>query len=433
MTQFEDKRSRQHFDVLLLAATYALMLMGVVAIAVATFNPDVSADLPLLNRILASESGSWQSIFVIASLVVVWFIVSVPYEHFKNYAELYYVGIVGLLLVVLVTTSAIREVKAWMQLSLGRMLQPSEFAKLTLILMLSKELQRSPKPMGNLRSVMRIGLITLLPAGITVMQGETGTVLVLGGIAYLLLFFGGVDWKWIAGIGITIALGIAAIFAYGIIGGATDYRLLRILSFLDPYAYDLDAGYQSLRSQQAIGSGGLTGVGLFVPGSMSQLNFVPEDWTDFIFATIGEAVGFVGCTLIVALLLFIILRMLYLSRYTYDKFGRLVIIGVMAMLFLHTLQNIAMTVGLMPITGIPLPFLSYGGSNLLTNVIGISMVLNVTRNRSAVLPAYTLMAGAALRKRGRRKKPIYVNASQSSPRLSRRAGRGGRRAAPGKA
>lgn len=194
---------------------------------------------------------------------------------------------------------------------------------------------------------------------------------------------------------------------------SSDFRLLRILSFIDPYAYDKNAGYQSLGSQQAIGAGGMTGVGLFVPGSMSQLNYVPEDWTDFVFSTIGEAVGFIGSVIIILLFLFMILRMLYLSRYTYDKFGRLVIIGVMAMVFLHVFQNIAMTVGLMPITGIPLPFLSYGGSNLLTNVIGISLVLNITKNRTAAMSSYQVPVGEVLRgSRRKLRKRIYVNASQ---------------------
>jgi rod shape determining protein RodA len=418
MISFEDKRSRPHFDFLLLIAVYLMMIFGVLFISVATYDPSVSADLPLLNRILASNTGSWQAIFVVASLVVVWFIVSIPYEHFKTYAPLYYGGIITFLLVVLITSSAIREVKAWFQLSLGRMLQPSEFAKLTLILMLAKELSQTEKPMGTFRSVFRIGVFSLLPAGITFLQGETGTVLVILGVTFLMLFFGGVDWKWILGIGLAAVLGIAAIFAYGIIGGGDDYRLLRILSFLDPYAYDLDAGYQSLRSQQAIGAGGATGVGLFVAGSMSQLNFVPEDWTDFIFSTIGEAVGFIGSALVVMVFFFIILRMLYLSRFTYDKFGRMVIIGVMGMLFLHAFQNIAMTLGLMPITGIPLPFLSYGGSNLLTNVIGVSMVLNVTRNRAAAMPVYNVPAGTVLRNRRKAKKPVYVNASEDKELLS---------------
>ena len=115
---------------------------------------------------------------------------------------------------------------------------------------------------------------------------------------------------------------------------------------------------------------------------MSQLNYVPADWTDFIFATIGEAWGFIGCSIIILVYFAIVLRMLYLARYTTDKFGMLVIIGVMGMLLFHIFENIGMTLGLMPITGIPLPFLSYGGSNMTTNMGGIGLVLNVTRNRS---------------------------------------------------
>lgn len=423
MSSIEDKRTRAHFDFTLLITMYVLMFMGVLAIAVATFDPSKSTDVPLLNRILNSSTGSWQAIFMVASPAMVWFIVSIPYEHFKTFAPVYYIITTAFLVVVLITSSAIREVKAWFQLSLGRMLQPSEFAKLTLILMFAKELSQTEKPMTTFKSVMRIGFIIGLPAATTYLQGETGSVLILGGIAYLMLYFGGVDWKWMLGIGAVLVLGIAGIFAYGIIGGSTSYKLLRILSFLDPYAYDLDAGYQSLRSQQAIGAGGVSGLGLFVPGSLSQLNFVPEDWTDFVFSTIGEAVGFIGCTIIVLIFLFLILRMLYLSRFTSDKFGRLIIIGVMSMLFLHVFQNIGMTLGLMPITGIPLPFLSYGGSNLLTNVIGISLVLNVTRNRGATLTNYHVPATATLR--GKRKKVdhIYVNTSQEEGLRRRRAKR----------
>lgn len=413
MNTYEDKRSRPHFDFLLLTAMLILMVMGVIAISVATFDPSVSEDIPLLNRIINSNTGSWQAIFTIASLAVVWFVISIPFEHFKPFAPVYYGAILVLLTVVLITSSAIREVRAWFQLTLGRMLQPSEFAKLTLILMLAKELSQKEKPMNTLRSAARIGFLALMPAAITFFQGETGSVLILLGISFLMLFFGGVDWKWILAVGIIAILGVAGILAYGIISGSSDFRLLRILSFIDPYAYDKNAGYQSLGSQQAIGAGGMTGVGLFVPGSMSQLNYVPEDWTDFVFSTIGEAVGFIGSVIIILLFLFMILRMLYLSRYTYDKFGRLVIIGVMAMVFLHVFQNIAMTVGLMPITGIPLPFLSYGGSNLLTNVIGISLVLNITKNRTAAMSSYQVPVGEVLRgSRRKLRKRIYVNASQ---------------------
>jgi len=347
----------------------------------------------------------------------------VPYEHFKTFAPVYFLGTAILLLVVMVTATAIRGVQAWLQFEqLGRMLQPSEFAKITLILMLAKEFSLPEKPLGSLRSILRVGTFTLFPAAMTYLSGETGSVIIMLGVAYLMLYFGGADWKWVLVITSVIVLGVAGIFAYGIIGGSSDYRLLRILAFLDPHAYNLDEGLQLLRSQEAIGSGGISGVGLFVPGSMSQLNFIPEDWTDFIFATIGEAVGFIGTLIIVLLFAFMILRMLYLSRFTYDKFGRLVIIGVMSMIFLHVFQNVAMTIGLMPITGIPLPFLSYGGSNLLTNVIGISLVLNVTRNRTSSTPSYNLPAGSVVRSsRRRRKSPIYVNKSRERGlRLSRR-------------
>lgn len=413
MSIIEDKRSRPFFDFWLLIVTYLLMMMGVLAISVATFDPSVSLDLPLLNRILASSTGSWQAIFVVASPAAVWFIVSVPYEHFKTFSPVYFLATTILLLVVMVTASAIRGVQAWIQFEqLGRMLQPSEFAKITLILMLAKEFSLPEKPLGSLRSLLRVGTFVLFPAALTYLSNETGSVLIMLGIAYLMLYFGGADWKWMLVITTVVLLGVAAIFAYGIIGGSNDFRLMRILAFLDPHAYSLDAGLQLLRSQEAIGSGGLTGVGLFVPGSMSQLNFVPEDWTDFVFATVGEAVGFIGTTIIVLLFLFLILRMLYLSRFTYDKFGRQVIIGVMALMFFHVFQNIAMTIGLMPITGIPLPFISYGGSNLLTNVIGVSLVLNVTNNRRATMSEYELPAGSTMRKRRRKRASIFVNMTQ---------------------
>jgi rod shape determining protein RodA len=164
--------------------------------------------------------------------------------------------------------------------------------------------------------------------------------------------------------------------------GSDDYRLARIMAFINPELSPADDAYQQLQSMMAIGSGGVHGIGMFVDGALSQLNYVPADWTDFIYSTIGEAWGFLGCGLVLILYLLIILRMLYLARFTYDKFGMLIIIGVLGMLLFHVFENIGMTLGLMPITGIPLPFLSYGGSNMTTNMGGIALVLNVTKNRS---------------------------------------------------
>lgn len=204
------------------------------------------------------------------------------------------------------------------------------------------------------------------------------------------MYFGGMRLKLMGG---AIALGVAALallYGYLMATGADNYRLERILSFIDPTLVDESAVYQVTNSKIAIGSGGLNGRGMFVQGAFSQLDYVPEDWTDFIFSTIGEAFGFVGCALVILVYLLIILRMLYLARYTMDRFGQMVIIGVMAMLLFHVFENVGMTTGLMPVTGIPLPFLSYGGSNLVTNMAGIGLVLNVIKNRSV-----TMMPGIA--------------------------------------
>ena len=162
MMIFEDKRTRPHFDFLLLILMYALMIFGVLAISIATYDPSVQAD-SLLNHILNSNTGSWQAIFVIASPAIVWFVVSVPYEHFRTYSMLYYAGIMLLLFAVLMVSTAIRAVKGWFEVGLGRMLQPSEFAKLTLIMMLARELAITEKPMGNFRSFVRIAMLTLIP------------------------------------------------------------------------------------------------------------------------------------------------------------------------------------------------------------------------------------------------------------------------------
>ena len=167
---------------------------------------------------------------------------------------------------------------------------------------------------------------------------------------------------------------------------------MRIRVVLDHSLDPMNKGWNQARSLLAVRSGGLTGEG-YLHGLLTQnpsKNFLPERYTDFIFSTIGEAFGFVGCALVILVYLLIILRMLYLARYTMDRFGQMVIIGVMAMLLFHVFENVGMTTGLMPVTGIPLPFLSYGGSNLVTNMAGIGLVLNVIKNRSV-----TMMPGIA--------------------------------------
>lgn len=272
-----------------------------------------------------------------------------------------------------------------------------------MILMLSRVLSQSEKPMGNVQEFFRVMLIVAIPTFVTLMSGEMGSVLVIIFFFAVMLFFANVDFRLLMGMAGVAVIGIAALYGFTVATNADSYRLARILAFINPELYSSTDAYQVLQSQTAIGSGGLTGIGMFVDGSISQLNYVPADWTDFIFATIGEAWGFVGCVGIMIVFFLIILRMLYLSAYTRDKFGRLVIIGVMGMLLFHVFENMGMTMGLMPITGIPLPFISYGGSNMMTNMLGVGLVLNVTKNRSLTAPALTPQVAGSMTPYGGRR------------------------------
>lgn len=381
----EHKRSAEaHFDWPLLVAVYALSILGILCISMATYDMDVSDGAPLLNKILNSRSSMWQSIFFMVSPVIIGVIMAIPTEIFRARVRLIYFGVLALLMITLVAGQVSNGLKGWLKSNiLGRSIQPCEFAKLSIMLLLARHLSRSEKPMGKFRDFMKVCLIVGVPSLVVLAQGETGSVIVIAFMFLAMIYFAGVDIRIILGILAVGAIGIGVIVAYGLMAEDTDYRILRLLAFLDPQKYEQSGGYQILKSQTAIGAGGLYGVGTFVQGSNTTLGFVPESSTDSIFSVVGESFGFVGCAAVLGVYLFIVLRMLYLARFTNDRFGQLVIIGVMAMLFFHVFQNVAMSIGYMPITGIPLPFLSYGGSNFVTNIAGVALVLNITRSRSA--------------------------------------------------
>jgi len=236
---------------------------------------------------------------------------------------------------------------------------------------------------------IKASLPFVLPAFLTLASGELGSVLVMCVVFYVMLYFANTD-SWILITMMVVAvLAVGGLLGFMLVSGSESYRLQRILSFLDPEAYANDAAYQLLNSQLTIGSGGVTGRGTYVVGSLSQLNYVPEDWTDFIFSGVGEAFGFVGCILLFAAYAFLLLRLLYLAVYTQDEYGRLIIVGVMAMFFAHIFENIGMCIGVLPITGIPLPFISYGGSNFVTCMGAIGLVFNVVKNRSSAVAINT--------------------------------------------
>ena len=377
----ERRAYRAHTDIVLILLVAAMSLMGIVAVCVATYSPASSPDISFLNHVVESSYTMRQCLFVLVAPLVVGFLMVLPYDFLFRRTELIYWIMVVLLAVVTVFNRA-QGVKAWLDIIWGYTIQPSEFAKLSMILILAKQLSRSNRPMATPKSFMRVMITVMIPSVIILAEGETGSMLVIVALTAVMMYFSGVSLKLLGILAGIAMLGILSLYGIMVATGSTDYRLARISGFLNPELYSSSDSYQILQSQMAIGSGGLTGIGMFVDGSISQLNYVPADWTDFIYATIGEAWGFVGCVTVLVMYFLILLRMLYLAFYTRDKFGRMVICGVLGMLLFHVFENIAMTLGLMPITGIPLPFLSYGGSNMVTNMGGIGLVLNVTRNRS---------------------------------------------------
>lgn len=414
------RRSQAHFDWPLMVAMYALSLFGLLCITMATYDVGVSADAPLLNRILNSRSSMWQSIFILVSPIILFVIMAIPTELFRIRADIIYFGVFGLLLITLVMGQVVSGLRGWLTTGFGRSMQPSEFAKISVLLMLAMYLSKNNAPMSKFKSFSATVLIAAVPAGVILLQGETGTVIVLVFMFLAMIYFAGVNTRVLACFLTIIGLGIAALVIYGKMAEDPDYRLVRILAFLDPQQYRQSGGYQTLRSQETIGAGQMSGVGLFMPGSMTTLQYVPESSTDFIFTVVGECFGFVGCISVLAVYLFMVLRMIYLAQFTQDKFGQLVIVGVTATLFFHVFQNVAMTLGMMPITGIPLPFLSYGGSNYVTNVASIALVMNVTKSR-AVTTTSTLKMPRMLSPKERARQEKRAEKQQKRQRRQQRA------------
>ena len=381
MTITENRHSRAHVDGVLIALVFAMSLFGIVAVCVATYSPQSTTDTSFLNHIFESSYATRQCLFLLVAPLVVGVIMAFPFDILRRRAEVFYWAAFILLSVTTIFNRA-TGVKAWLDTLWGYTIQPSEFAKLAMILVLAKELAKKDRPLADARSFVRVFMLVLIPGAVILLQGETGSLLVIIFMFAVMMYFSNVSLKTLGILAAIAILGVLALYGFMIATGSTDYRLARIAGWLNPELYSSSDAYQQTMSKMTIGSGGMYGNGMFRSGAISQLNYVPADWTDFIYATIGETWGFVGCVAVLIGYVLILLRMLYLAWFTRDKFGRLIIIGVMGMLLFHVLENIAMTLGLMPITGIPLPFLSYGGSNMMTNMGGVGLVLNATRNRS---------------------------------------------------
>mgnify|MGYP001008024396 FL=1 len=376
-----NRLSKPHFDWPLLIAGYMLALYGVLAITIANYDPSLGSDRSLQYLDMDATNGRLQLMWVVVSMVVIAIIMTIKYDIIgRLWPVIYSVDV--LLLGLVLTTSKINGVKGWFQF-LDRTFQPSELAKLALIITLSKALTKYPdRPIPNFRYFIYICMHFGIPALLILLQPDVGTLMVFCVIFVALLFVSGFEMRWMITLGCLVAAGITPVIFY--LASTNNFRWLRLVAFIHPESDPTGSSYQIVNSKITVGSGGLYGKGAWAEGTLTHLNYVPENHTDFIFSVVGETLGFVGAMVLLILYAFVIYRMLLLAFHTNDKFGQLIIVGVMAMLLFHVFENIGMCIGVMPITGIPLPFISYGGTNLVVNMAGIGLVLNVTKYKSSV-------------------------------------------------
>ena len=317
-----------------------------------------------------------QSIFFVASLVLLYFVVAIDYSIIKAFTPIFYWASIALLVLVLLIGSTINGAQGWIRLG-PLSFQPAELAKIGTIMMMGKKLDDMEGEINNFKNFCILAFYAIIPAGLIVIQPDMGMTMVLFFIVLGVFFIGGLDNRIILGGLGALILGIVLVWNSGLI---QDYQKRRITSFQNPEADSSDSGYHLRQSLIAVGSGGFFGslnslANDGTGGYSSQ--YVPEIQTDFIFTQVCEQWGTFGAICLLTLYGILISRMINIARDSKDIFGRIIATGMVAYFLFAIWQNIGMTIGLMPITGITLPLVSYGGSSLLTTILSLGLVINV--------------------------------------------------------
>ena len=376
-----------NFDWLLLMLVLAISIFGIISIFAATGLPLESQPESFLELVRAqsSEYPRLQILWLLAGLVLIAGIQLFDYQLLGRFSNALYWINIALLVVVLFMERGRGNMAGWIRWGADatRTIQPAEFGKLAIIVALAKLFSIRTKPITRIEELIPVLAYIGLPLILIGAQPDFGTAMVYVFIFAVMLFASGASGKLLLGMVAVVVLMLVPIWFF-MQNESSDFRTARIISFLNPGADRLGAGFQTSNAQIAVGSGGMFGKGLFSPGSIATLNYIPDDYTDFVFAIVCETFGFVGgAGLVVAYLLLMVRFVVMSGSVKEDPFGSYVIIGVMAMMLVHILENVGMVVGLLPVTGIPLPLVSYGGSNFLTNMIGIGIVMNISmRNKT---------------------------------------------------
>ena len=358
-------------DPVLTFAVGALLIIGTILVYAATRNWYAAAGED--PQYYLKRHG----INVVIGIALAMGMTFIDYRALRAYTPFVWgAGVLGLVAVLIPGIgSTINGARAWIVLPGGFSLQPAELAKITIIIgmsMILTERMHGQEEVSN-KDVFQALAVAAIPVLLIVAQPDMGTILIISAIVVTIIATSGAPARWVVGLLLLAVLGGFIAVKANVV---SDYQLKRLQSFVNPNADSQGTGYQLRQARITVGSGGLLGTGLF-DGPQTNGRFVPEQQTDFIFTVAGEQTGFLGSSIIIFLLITVMMRGFSIARRTTDPFGRLVSVGVVAWFAFQTFENIGMTLGLMPMTGVPLPFLSYGGSSMFANMIGIGLLQNV--------------------------------------------------------
>ena len=359
------------FDPVLTVAVSILLFIGTLLVYAAT------RDWYAANGLDPQYYLKRHVINIVIGLMLAWGTTVIDYRLLRAYTPILWgFGVLGLAFVLIPGLGAeVNGAQAWIPLPGGFQIQPAELAKISIIvglsMLLSERSHDSDEPTN--KDILRALAVAALPILLILLQPDMGTVFIISASVVAILGVSGAPVKWVAGLLIlAVAGGIVATKA----GVISDYQVKRLQAFVDPNADAQGSGYQLRQARITVGSGGLLGTGLF-NGPQTNGRFVPEQQTDFIFTVAGEELGFLGSGFIVLLYIVILMRAFGIARRSSDPYGQMVCTGVIAWFAFQTFENIGMTLGLMPMTGVPLPFMSYGGSSMFANLIGFGLLQNV--------------------------------------------------------
>lgn len=314
-----------------------------------------------------------QAVRMGAGFVAILVLAQIQPRTYRFLAPLAYLGGVGLLLGVLFFGVGAKGAQRWLELP-GFRFQPSELMKLAVPLMVAAWLTRQQLP-PTFRHLLSTLVLLAIPTALIMQQPDLGTSLLIAASGIFVILLSGVYWRWIF-----IALGLAAAALPALWAIMRDYQRQRVLTFLDPESDPLGSGWNIIQSKTAIGSGGLPGKG-WLHGTQSQLDFLPESHTDFIIAVIGEELGMAGVLILLALYLLIIARGLIIAVQAQDSFSRLLAGSITLTFFVYVFVNIGMVTGLLPVVGVPLPMVSYGGTSIVTLMAGFGILMSIRTHR----------------------------------------------------